>query len=359
MRVMPRRKGSVTEHRGRWRVRLCVDGKMESLGIYDTRHEAEGVLAAALEQLSGRTHATLASFAAQWMDAEEIAGKRAMARTDRPRWKLYAEPEPWAHWPIADIRARDIREWMMRLNRRLARQTVCNALSIVRRVLQGAVDAELIPANPAVGVRVPKRPITDDPWDWLRADELAQLLACERVPEWRRLVYTIAAYTGLRAGELWGLRWGDVDWTVPELTVRRSFRDATKTGRIRRVPLLPPAEAALRRWRELAPGVGAALVWPASHSGCRKRGNTAHFARSLRAAGVRSVRFHDLRHTCGSHLVQGTWTASPLPLAEVGQWLGHSSIRSTERYAHLSPDGLRRHLGTRATARDTCRSDGT
>jgi len=65
----------------------------------------------------------------------------------------------------------------------------------------------------------------------------------------------------------------------------------------------------------------------------------------LRAGITRRVRFHDLRHTCASHLLMGTWGVR-LPIEEVAAWLGHSSTAVTQRYAHLAPD----HLSARVAA---------
>lgn len=166
----------------------------------------------------------------------------------------------------------------------------------------------------------------------------------------QRSAIVVAVYTGLRAGELWGLQWRDVhlDGDRPRVVVRHSREQATKSGRIREVPLLAPARAALERWRELAPGVGAALVWPALDGACHRDGYDAGWARVLEIAKIsRRVRWHDLRHTCASHLVQGTWGRA-WSLAEVRDVLGHSTIRQTERYAHLCPGGL--HDAARATS---------
>jgi integrase len=59
-------------------------------------------------------------------------------------------------------------------------------------------------------------------------------------------------------------------------------------------------------------------------------------------ASVRpEIDFQHLRHTCGCHLLQGTWTPRPLTMAEVSRWLGHSSIKVTERhYAALTSNNL-------------------
>src|SRR5690606_6785448 len=96
----------------------------------------------------------------------------------------------------------------------------------------------------------------------------------------------------------------------------------------REVPLLPPAAAALRRWRELEPGIGSAPVFrrPAKWGIGWRRWAVALIGRH--------ARLYDTRHTCASHLIQGSW-GEPLPLYEVAQWLGHTSVTTTQRYAHL------------------------
>ena len=137
----------------------------------------------------------------------------------------------------------------------------------------------------------------------------------------------------------------------------RSHDGPPKSGKVRRVPLLPEAIDALRA-HLASKHAGRVLVFPGETGGRRCRSDDARWApqtrRStkngapvyatvngyrLRAGLTRRVRFHDLRHTCASHLVMGTFGVT-LTLQEVCAWLGHSSITVTERYAHLAPDRL-------------------
>jgi integrase len=208
--------------------------------------------------------------------------------------------------------------------------------------LRAAADEELIETNPAADVRPPKGEEREVPWTFLTLEEIDAVLSLRLRAE-QRAIFTVAVFAGLRGGELWGLRWCDVhlDGDRCELVVCRSYRNATKSKRIRRVPLLPPALAALKTWRKLRPGVGEALVFPAASGGCHYRAFDAGWESAKRRAGiVRPVRFHDLRHTCASHLVIGSWTERPLRLEECRVWMGHSTIRVTERYSHLCPDWL-------------------
>ena len=122
------------------------------------------------------------------------------------------------------------------------------------------------------------------------------------------------------------------------------------------MPLLPQAIEPLRAWLESS---NALHVWPSSTGGTRAgtddagwrdqvswrtaRGERYRHTRpgvKSRAGITRHVRFHDLRHTCASHLMMGGWGVA-LTLEECRDWLGHSSTIVTQRYAHLSPAGVR------------------
>lgn len=171
-------------------------------------------------------------------------------------------PAPLAGWPLADLTRAHVQTWVTDLRRvkatkagpggariptgrRLARQTVVHALNLVRVALEAAVAAGHLKANPARDVRVPKEPRSDEGWTYLTAAEIDQVLTSEAVPEPARVVFTVAIYAGLRAGELWGLRWQDVrlDGDRPEILVARSYDGPTKSGKPRHVPLLAPARA--------------------------------------------------------------------------------------------------------------------
>ncbi len=148
----------------------------------------------------------------------------------------------------------------------------------------------------------------------------------------------VAAYAGLRQGELLALRWRDVDFAGSALTVARAMsagiESTTKSGRVRRVPLADQAAAALdrlsRREHFTAPGE---LVFcnvfgrPLDGSALRRR-----YRRAQNAAEVRPLRFHDLRHTFGSLLA-----ARGVDVVTIQSAMGHSALRTTGRYLHARP----------------------
>lgn len=371
---MKRIRGSITPHGGRWRVRVMVGGERRSFGLCDTYDAAEKRLAAAIQQIESiPAGKTLAAWGVEWLDRRDRDGIRSTSR-DRSRWAQHVADSTIGHRVLRRIERQHVLAWVRSVmetealtvktfgrgetkrvetsgaGRTVSRQTAVHALNLVRSALAAALDDGLVSTNVAADVRVPPGRSDEsegDAWTWLAAEEIAALRTCAEIPERHRIVYDVAIYTGLRKGELWGLRWTDVvlDGPRPELIVRHSYRGPTKSKKVRRVPLLPRALDALRRWRAMKPGVGNALVWPSPKGGCHGASYSAEWDRWKVRAGIeRPIRFHDLRHTCASHLVMGTW-CPPMRLEQVAKWLGHSSIIVTQRYAHLSADSIHAHVG--------------
>lgn len=372
-----RRDGSIA-----YRVRGWLNGERESVGLYDTEAEANDMRAAWLEKhADAPAGMTLAMWGARWLDLRETSGEHRNAQGDRSRWSRYIGSAPIADMLLRSVQRRHVMAWLddvvrmtpvrartfgtgdskrtectERPGERLSAQTVRHALRLLSKCFSDAVKREHIAANPCADIEAPK-PVgkPKERWYWLREHEIAALEALPVSAKLRRAwdgseagaltpkqraAFLLAIYTGLREGEVWGLRWCDVRLDArPELHVRRSYNGPTKTTEERHVPLLPQAVAALTRWRELAPGIGEALVFTASDGEGHCRGYDAGWEQVAERLGI-DARFHDLRHTCASHLVQGTWTPTPLALIEVRDWLGHESITTTQRYAHLAPGGL-------------------
>jgi integrase len=147
-------------------------------------------------------------------------------------------------------------------------------------------------------------------------------------------LYRIAAYTGLRLGELLALRWADVNLLDRRLVVHRAFSDRiegpTKGWQARFLPIADPAAEAFARAAERGEFVGlgdyvfcSRLGRPLDGSALRRR-----FKRAAAAAGLRVLRFHALRHGAGSMVAR---QADP---RWVQGFLGHSKLTTTERYLH-------------------------
>jgi integrase len=148
----------------------------------------------------------------------------------------------------------------------------------------------------------------------------------------------VSAYAGLRMGELLALRWVDVDWEGTALTVSRAVSDgvetSTKSGQIRRVPMGDDTAAALDRLSQRRDFthpedlIFCNLVGRRLDSSALRR----RYKRARDAAGLRPLRWHDLRHSYGSMLVAGG-----IDLVSIKEAMGHAQLTTTSRYLHARP----------------------
>jgi len=235
------------------------------------------------------------------------------------------------------------------LGRGLSPKTVQNIIRCLSSLFSHAVEDNLITVNPAIkpGKFLPKiskrrglNPLT--------RQELGQFLAHSKaVAPTLYPLFLCAARTGLRQGELLALQWDDVSLAGRFLEVRRNFTHGRlttpKSGDSRRVDLSQQLTATLEalqleRQLDAATHHQAAPPWVfCDHQGKPFHQNLVRlrFFRLLKGAGVRHVRFHDLRHTYASLLLQNG--ENPVYVKEQ---MGHCSIQVTvDLYGHLLPGG--------------------
>ncbi len=221
----------------------------------------------------------------------------------------------------------------------VGRRTVNKCLTLLSMMFRYALRHRWISYNPAADVKKLRDPaIKHDQVEdsILQPEEIKRLL--KAADERYRVLFLTAILTGLRQGELLGLQWGDIDWNGKQLHVRRQFTHGrfselkTKSSR-RRVGLSEELIGELKKWKLRCPKGGHDLIFPTgtgnpeSHSNLMSRG----FYPALRRAGLRRIRFHDLRHTFASFLV-----AKNVHPKRIQSLLGHSSITITmDVYGHL------------------------
>lgn len=225
---------------------------------------------------------------------------------------------------------------------------------VLSSILSEGVELGLVRENVAARMKMAPSPRHD--MTILTAEEVRAVAEAMSRPSDRLAIY-VAAYTGLRAGELWALRRRDIDLDARRLTVARALKDAhgrlefgdTKTDRSRRVVSLPtflvnmlaahfdasPAQNA-EALVFTAPGGGNGRTdgdgGPVRHGLFVRRYFKPAVARDLPAAKA-GLRFHDLRHTCASLLIH-----DGASILLVQTRLGHSSATTTmDRYGHLYP----------------------
>jgi len=244
----------------------------------------------------------------------------------------------WSTWPQAGQGRR-------RAGRLVGPRTVANALRVLRIGLNWAVQQGWIPTNPARAVTGPATPMTADRW-WT-ASQAAQFLAATQ-DDWYWIAWALALLTGMRLGEILGLRWADVDRAAGVLWIRQVRQRGTpvrfgppKTHRSRRPIALDEAiRAALDRQAARQTECRAVLGtdWPqtdlvvTTQVGTPSTHRLVHraFRTATQRVGLPPIRFHDLRHTHGSLLRQAgaDWRV-------IADRLGHSQVSFTAQvYLH-------------------------
>lgn len=203
-------------------------------------------------------------------------------------------------------------------------------------------------AKPGKIVSVPK----GDRPDFLDIGEMQVFLAA--VKEHRPRCYAMfltAARAGLRLGELRALQWGDIDWNRGTITVQRNISVTTittpKSGKARDVDMTPHLSETLTAHRKAIAAEALKAGWPMpdwvfpNPSGqlASKDIVASAFHSCLKAAKLRRVKLHSLRHSFASALL-----AAGASLAYVRDQLGHSDVKVTDIYVHASPEADRQAL---------------
>jgi integrase len=241
--------------------------------------------------------------------------------------------------------------YRQKLDGGLAPRTVQYVHVTLHKALEQAIADGLIPRNATEAVKPPQ--VRREEMRPLTAEQVRVLFEAAKGDRLEAL-YVLAVTTGLRQGELLGLKWDDVDLEASTLRVRRTLTTAkggpqltapkTKGSR-RTVRLTHSAVKALRSHleRQLAEIDRAGSLWRenglifASESGDpldRRNVTTHRFKPLLERAGLPQIRFHDLRHTCATLLL--TKNVNPEIVSEM---LGHASIAITlDTYSHVLPN---------------------
>ena len=244
--------------------------------------------------------------------------------------------------PLASIRTADVQRYVAeRLASGVKGATVQKALIMLKGMLKQAVEWDYLRVNPAQAAKAPRREHTE--MDFLTPAEIHAFLgALDR--EWYALFFT-AIFTGMRLGELLALQWSDIDWRSGTIRVRRSvwhgqFQEPKTRYAVRTIGMSPRLANVLMDHKITAPWSRYDLVFCTADGLFIDQANLRHrvFEPTLRVAGLRKMRIHDLRHTFASLLInQGE------NLKYVQHQLGHASITTTvDRYGHLMPDA---HVG--------------
>ena len=234
---------------------------------------------------------------------------------------------------IEDVTAEGIEAWAATLP--VANRTKVKILTILHGILERARRLHRLPRNPMADVDKPRhrRKVTG-----LIVFSVEEVMALARAAESEQdaAIFLTAAFTGLRRGELVALRWRAVDFAHRRLRVTASYTgelSTPKSGSARSLPMSRPVAEALARLAGRPRWTGEEdLVFPGVIGGFMDASAMSRrYKTALRRAGLRELRFHDLRHTFGTQAV-----AQGATLVQVQAWMGHADIRTTMAYQHYA-----------------------
>ena len=290
---------------------------------------------------TARSGATFADAAAEYLRfSEQDRGcKPSTVRNYGNAIKVHLLPV-FGAMALEDITVQEIERWRAgmssaRQQRALSNKTKNNLLVLMHAIFRRAVKLYALQANPVASVdRFRVRSSGDiqvfspeEVWSLVRAAG----------SEADAAIFLTAAFTGLRRGELLGLRWRDVDFTGSTIRVRASYAagrlTTPKSGKVRAVPMAPDVASALARLGDRDRFTGDDDLVFAGEAGLPLDGDapSSRYRDALAKAGLRPLRFHDLRHTFGTRMI------AKADIRRVQEWMGHADIQTTMKYLHYAP----------------------
>lgn len=225
---------------------------------------------------------------------------------------------------LHEITPKDIEQYRAERLKEVSRSTLNRVLNCLSSLYNRAIEWGKATYNPMTKIKLFKVP--NKRIRYLENEEIDKLLdnCCEHL----KPIVIVALHTGMRKGEILGLKWHDID-------IKRNIIHLlnTKNGEKREVPMNDVVQKTI---------IGVLKHPDSQYIFCNGDGKPYRnvrksFFTALKRAGIINFRFHDLRHTFASHLVM-----SGVDLNTVRELLGHKSLEMTLRYSHLSLDHKKR-----------------
>ena len=337
-------KGSVVQRSGSWYA-VYRDGgtqKWEQAG--SSKRIAEKLLAKRMNQINAGTYQEFEKilfeeYSAKWLsDYAKVSVKTSTYISYESTVRLHLNPR-FGRQFLHRISSADIQKFVSEkiTKDKVAPKSVVNFLIPLKEMFKHAVVWGYIKRDPSLYVKRPRVELEE--MDFFTPEEIRLFL--NNVNSNYYTLFLTAVMTGMRRGELLALQWGDIDWNSNQISVRRSiyrgeFINPKSKNSYRRIMMSPILHHALEQHRLLGKRSVRELVFsngnglPIDPDNLVKR----EFHSALDRAGLRRIRFHDLRHSYASLLIsQGE------NIKFIQSQLGHASAKTTlDRYGHLMPN---------------------
>jgi integrase len=334
-------KNLFKNRQGKWCVDITVGGKRRIRVIGPDKRQAEMALATIRTDLlrgklgiqSAIKPVPFGEFAKKFLDT--YASKKRSYIRDLSAYNGHLKVA-FSDIALADINLERVEKYITARraeiscrHKKTSGATINRELALLRTILNKAVDWEYLNANPINWRRVNKLP-ENSRERYLTPEEKKRLLeAIDESALTLKAFIILAVNTGMRKGELLGLKWANVNLSDRLICLEQSQR---KNGKVLKAPL---NQAALDVLRSLSRTSDYVLCDP--QTGSPIKGFRRPFAAACKKAGVVDFRIHDLRHTFAT-----TLNARGASLTDIKDLLGHSSVAMTSRYITPISDGMRR-----------------
>lgn len=348
-----RNEGSISQRpNGAWRAQLCQKGSRLSKDFHSKEQALVWIRTIQSQMdrgfLISGSDITLSEFLAGWLENRRLALREKTTYHYGSLIRNHINPYI-GETKIRDLRLSVIEEFYSQLvDRGVGARTVQIIHNVLHAAMEKAVRHGLLAANPTQGATLPN--YMQDEMRTLDSSQVSRFLMTAKSSPYYGL-YFFAVTTGMRLGELLGLKWSDLDWSTGTIRVNRQKQDVPgkgtslvepKTRSGRRAIFLGKGSLEVLRYQK---GYLAAcktekgerwsendLIFPNSVGNLGDYSNIrSDFNKVLEEAGIPRIRFHDLRHTAASLLLNHN-----VPVIVVAQILGHTRPSVTlDIYSHV------------------------
>ncbi|MGO9822755.1 MAG: tyrosine-type recombinase/integrase [Solirubrobacteraceae bacterium] len=284
---------------------------------------------------AARSGATFADAAVEWLRFVECDRERKPSTIKDYRSALESRLLPeFGAMAIEDITTDLVERWRASLGE-LSNRSKNKLLIIMHGIFRRAQTVYGLALNPLA--RVEKHPQRRSSDIEVFSPEEVWALVRAASSEQDATLFLTAAFTGLRRGELLALHWRDVDFAGATIRVRASYAGGElttpKSGKVRAVPMAPDVASALAQLGQRENWVGEDDLVFAGTAGGYLDGAalSRRYKATLRRAGLRQLRLHDLRHTFGTRMI------AKADIRRVQEWMGHADVQTTMKYLHYAP----------------------
>jgi integrase len=335
-------KGSIQKKGKVYYAVIALNGKRKWFRGGPAKKDAQKVLNERLGELEAGTYKelpkiTFGQFTEVWLrDYAEISLKPSTKNLFKDVIERLLLPA-FSSTQMNDIATGHLQAYVSARSKTVKPNTVRNELTVIKLIFKHALRWGYIKHTPTLNIERPK--IEKPEIEILSPEEFEKLFEKSEKPY--NIAFLTAFLTGLRAGELWGLQWGDIDWNLRQIHVKRSlwdheFQKPKTKNALRKIDMTERLMKELKVWKLACPVSEHDLIFPSPegcptmHTNVMKR----FFYPALRRAGLPHVSFHSLRHSNASFRIHAGQNIKYIQ----GQ-LGHASINMTmDVYGHLFND---------------------